>query len=830
MCHDQMRYLSMRVQRTATCLRQAWLAGLVCSSLVYVPVSLVFGATEPEPFNVPAQSVDTASAASPDQNQLQLRYDDEGVKARPSNPVPDRHDPEEAVNQFAQVTDATGQVTVQNTDTAETLPSPADENEAREARTSEASPAADEPPSGTEESEPPLVKAEPVVVKDVRQTDFRVDTSSTATNVDAPQIETPATVNTITKDFLNTIQTRQFEDVLDYVPGAAVNSKGFRTDDEMFSLRGFTTNSRFGGGIYVDRFIAPRRSYHFDRSLYEQVDVLKGTSGLLFGVNSPGGIVNYVTKRPKFEAALSVEASGGTGPYNQFRSTLDATGPLNENRTLAYRVIVTRHDGRRTVHGDDDDGKFNDDYNLVNPQLAWKAPTGGTLNLSYEYHQMDSSADLGITRLHSGEYQFNTSFVGPANGLETKQHMGTVDFTQPLWENWEVFLGAKFIRSETDNLFDGAGAFGPPDGVTPLPRFHANNRDENEQSEYRLVVNGRINTGEHVEHQLTVGYTRAETETILQQRFAFPMPPFTIDPLNPVITGPAPPLPPFFPPSPFRNDEHRLYFQDYVTLYEKLKVFGGVSYLDYEVGSGTQVNEDQVINWSLGAIYNYNDWLNPFVSYSTSTESQFGLLEGGGTVPARDADQIEAGLKSEWFDHLLLTTLSVFQIEQTNIAQGLPPPSIFSILVGDQRTRGFEFEATGRITDQISVYGGYSFLDAEFTRSTSGNQGSAPHSVPKHKFSLFTQYAFADALDGLTVGAGIVHVGERWGDNTNTFKLPNYERIDLTMGYRRGAFRFQGTVENLLNTDYITGSGFPGPANLQQGMPRFITLNFGWDF
>ena len=136
----------------------------------------------------------------------------------------------------------------------------------------------------------------------------------------------------------------------------------------------------------------------------------------------------------------------------------------------------------------------------------------------------------------------------------------------------------------------------------------------------------------------------------------------------------------------------------------------------------------------------------------------------------------------------------------------------------------------GNITDQFRILAGYSYLDAEFTDSPTGNnEGNTPHSVPENKVSLFGEYALTGALAGWRVGAGFIHVGDRFGDTENTFELPSYERVDLSLAYERGPFDFTATIENVLDEDYVSGTN-DGPGTVNQGAPRFFTLNVGYEF
>jgi len=670
---------------------------------------------------------------------------------------------------------------------------------------------------------------EPIQVAGEGLGGFRADSSSSATNVNARLIETPATVNVLTRDFLDTVKQRRLEDVLQFVPG--IGTEQGETSTSAFNIRGFSANtlSFSGGTVFVDDYRAPGRRYHFDDSLYERIDILKGTSGVLYGTAPPGGIVRYVSKRPEFESRHRLEST--LGSFETARGTIDSTGPLNDDKTLAYRLIATGSTFNQTVHGESDDVSF-DDRLIVKPAIRWLTPTGGDLYVGYEYSHHENAFDPGVARLN-GDFLFRGEpLLGSQSFAERDNHVVVAEVTQPLADNWEVFLGGSYNRTDIEFLLDRANQDrgGDPNLFQRFTRLRTDHGQD--QSEIRGEIRGRFSTGELIEHQVTLGgnWYEAEESGSEQSQIATND---AIDPRNPVFSP--------IDISPSRNiavslnEETKFYLQDFISIGQKLNVFGGLAYTDAKIESSfpdfdfTSAGEEEALDWSIGAVYNQSHWLNPFVSYSTSLTPQRGVLADGGLTPFREGEQLDIGLKSEWLGGRLATTASLFEIEQTNIAEGDPNNPDFSILIGDQRTRGFEFEAAGSITDQISIIGGYSYLDAEFTRSLEGNEGNTPHSVPKHKLSVFGQYALTGDLEGWSAGIGFLHVGERQGNNENTFELPTYERVDLNITYERGPFDFQARVENVFDEDYIVGSN-GRTDTFAQGAPRFFTLSVGYDF
>ena len=677
---------------------------------------------------------------------------------------------------------------------------------------------ADRPDSVQEES-----------IEEIVVVGFRGEQSSTALNVDARLMETPATVNVATSDFVSTVAARRVEEVLQYVPGAS--SESVNASGSGFNIRGFSTTVFGGvaageGSLQIDNYRVAGRRYHFDPVLYDRIEVLKGTASLQYGTADPGGVIRFVTKKPQFDRRHRIE--GIIGSYDLARGTIDSTGPIGDSENVAYRLVASVMESNQSFHGNNDDISF-DDRMIVNPQLTWLTPGGGELRLSYEYSEHENTFDPGIKRLNDGSFTFNSEpFLGEENLISRETSIGVAEFKQPVSENWEILIGGTIGDSDVSVLTDAS--FGAPNDENLLGRSTQFTDEDYNQEGFRAQVTGQFYTGSLFRHQLTVGISSFSSDNFAVRDGVFSR---TIDVTNPVF-GPAPDRTGSRVLSiSTKLEEEAVYIQDYISVGDKLKIFGGVRYTDANGASvipeisRNRPGEDDSLDYTIAVIFNENERLNPFASYSTSLVPQVGqLTDPSQVLPFSTGQQLEIGIKSQWLNGKLSTTTSLFEIEQTDIVEGDPANPGFFILAGDQRTRGFEFEAVGQITDELSVLGGYSYLDAEFTGGR--NDGATPHSVPRQKFSLFGQYEFRGELTGLRAGIGFLHVGKRQGNNANTYELPSYERFDAFLGYKHHRFDFRISIENLLDEDYVIGGD--ASENFAQGPRRFFTLNVGYEF
>lgn len=125
--------------------------------------------------------------------------------------------------------------------------------------------------------------------------------------------------------------------------------------------------------------------------------------------------------------------------------------------------------------------------------------------------------------------------------------------------------------------------------------------------------------------------------------------------------------------------------------------------------------------------------------------------------------------------------------------------------MGEQRSRGIEFDIAGEILPGWKLIGSYTYIDAEITEDTNPDfKGNIPNNVPRNSPSLWTTYEFQTGdLKGFGFGGGVTFVDNRQGDLDNTFTLPSYARVDAALYYRRNNWRIALNIKNLFNAYYF---------------------------
>lgn len=280
---------------------------------------------------------------------------------------------------------------------------------------------------------------------------------------------------------------------------------------------------------------------------------------------------------------------------------------------------------------------------------------------------------------------------------------------------------------------------------------------------------------------------------------------------------------PFFDKT--KEDWYGVYFQDHLTLWNKLHILGGDRYDWATTGGGSsslsfaeaeaaiRERKDEEFSPRVGLLYQPWSWLGVYGNWAQSFGTNNGISATGETLPPQTGEQYEAGIKTELFDQRLTATLAFYHLTNQNIlTPDFSTPSLTdSAPIGEARSQGIELDAAGQITENLSVIGNYAFTDARVTKDFAGLQGKRLENVPEHSGSLWLRYDVNGAgTDGFTFRFGVFAAGQREGDANNTFQLPGYARLDALAAYRwkLGPSRVtaQLNIRNLLDKEYFESS------------------------
>ena len=252
--------------------------------------------------------------------------------------------------------------------------------------------------------------------------------------------------------------------------------------------------------------------------------------------------------------------------------------------------------------------------------------------------------------------------------------------------------------------------------------------------------------------------------------------------------------------------------------------------IDLELDSVTEFSPQVAVN------YQIEPNVSIFASYSEAfTPNTAGAdtdVSNSEQFDPENSEQFELGVKAEFFNGRLHSSISVYDIEKTNV---LTFVDSVAVLRDGQSSDGIEFSISGQPTEGMNIIAGYAYNDSEI--KVEGITGNKPRNVAKNTFNLWTSYEFQDGkFEGLGIGGGYFFVDDRYGDDNNSYKLDSYGVVDLSAWYTLstpgigsdGTVRLQLAVKNLFEEEYYSASG--GDLRINIGTPRTVFASASFVF
>ncbi|PTX22706.1 iron complex outermembrane receptor protein [Pontibacter mucosus] len=554
---------------------------------------------------------------------------------------------------------------------------------------------------------------------------------------------------------------------------------------ESISSRGFRGIPTLKNGV---RVMTDFRGQGFSTDMQgvESVQVLKGASSITMGASTdlggPGGIVNIVTKTPKFENSGAV--SMRVGSWGLIRPTFDVQRVLDKNNKVAIRLNGAYENG----------GKFRDHMDnesfYINPSLEWRPNNRSTLTLEMDYFREEQGIDAGTVNLSVGNKENkiydlpSERFLGFESDKTDLKHTTytaryNYNFTNNLYLRAAVFnsnYNYDAIKTNLAALKANKETGVNVDQVNWWRRSIAHNstREDNSTVLQLDLVGRKIETGK-INHTFQVGVDYRYIDLFQPTYNSIAIDEINVfDPATVSNTLPEN-LPAFERTGGTRAYDYRFgaTFQDVIQLTKWARVYGGVRYSTNKTrDNGENSATTEFWNPLAGVMFTIKDGLNVFGSYTNSTNPRSASVVdvNGEALGAERIDQLEAGIKSEWLNDRLRFNLTFFKINNKDMnlqaftvdENGVVLPTGYYIKGGNDERKGIEVELTGRVLENLELVTGYSYIDAQYKDHTTFVPGSAPNNTPKHTFNAYANYTLRSGLlQGLNIGAGAYYLGER---------------------------------------------------------------------
>ncbi|MGL6529921.1 TonB-dependent receptor [Aeromonas hydrophila] len=639
---------------------------------------------------------------------------------------------------------------------------------------------------------------------------------ATATRTNTPAKLVPQAIDSVKASELTAFGQPTLSEALTGIPG--VNASGDTRFDGV-NIRGFSASNDF----YLDGF---RDDMQYTRDLgnTERVEVLKGPAAVLYGRGSTGGIVNRVSKKPLKGLESSVSAQ--VGSFDSRRLAADLNGEAGEQ--VQVRLNLAQEDKESFRNG------VTSKRTLLAPSVNWEVSDKLNWLVQYERNEHDRTPDRGIPGVNGRPADVPKEYVYSDTRRDFIDDVAQSTRSRLTWDindQWQLRqqLGYTSLDSQFDNTYVTSVKGDQVTRSRWQQDLKANSLISNTEAE------GQLQTGP-VEHRLLVGFEQnwqERTPKLYQNATAIPAG-------NLYDPGSLPTYDGAMKLSSDANHKVRgygLYVQDQLSLGD-WHLLAGLRRDDFTVTSRrNDLNKEETVSVTslsprLGLVWNPIEEHAFYASYSKTFTPVGGELIGitpgdkNNNLDPQHTRLYEGGVKSDWLDGRLATTLSLYRLEMYNKRSKDPLDPTKVILTGLQRTEGIELSARAQLTDELYLRGGIAIQDAEQVKADADLQGKRPMNVSRQNGELFAGYQ--SGKQGWFGETGVTAVGDRFADNANTTTLPGYARFDARAGYRWQQWETQLSVENLTDHDYFVSA--TSASQIMPGTPRQLHLSAAYRF
>ena len=740
-----------------------------------------------------------------------------------------------------------------------------------------------------EASEADGASADTIVVTGIREAAV-----ASATKTSTPLIETAQSITVIDTAELERRNAVSLNQAVGYVAGISANQRGGTVTryDQMY-LRGFAP------GLFLDgmRLIAgPYSTPQTDFNRIDQIDIMKGPSSVLYGNGTPGGLINLTSKKPEAEASGRIEAQ--LGNYETRRIVGDINQPLDTDGKWRARLVGgwQKNDGftKQT---------FSERYH-VSPSIAFVPDDRTSITLIAAYQHAPSGGGYSGVPLYGS--------IAPNPNGPIRYHINTGEPGYEIYDHKQKAITALFRHEFDDHL-----------------AFRSNFRLQNNKLKYRQIyVGGFATTGTGlnintdystitrggggadedfdtltidnsfnakfatggIEHDVLVGldYLNITGRAVQAFNTGQTNNPLTSIPnlnlYNPVYGTSIPAvdltiLSAAYTDTYTKRDQIGIYLQDQITIGDLHLIASGRKdwyeqrTINRRTGAMTPLSQS-AFTMRLGALYEFDFGLSPYVSYTESFEPQAGADYLGNLFVPTTGTMYEAGLKFQPRGTNALFTVSAYELKRQNVPVGDPlagtngRPTNSQIQIGETRVRGVEIEGRGEVAPGLDVIFAGTYTDALITQGapavpaaaptlvklgttgTPSTTGTVPLGVPKWQASAFASYDFGKRnagrpIGGLKLGGGFRYVDGSYAstsykvvNSVTTFELHKtkaFTLFDAMVGYDLGyaspsldGLSLAINAQNLFDKKHVTSCFFTNSCYFGASRTVVGSLRYKW--
>lgn len=666
-----------------------------------------------------------------------------------------------------------------------------------------------------------------------KKTGYFIPNSRAGTKTDAPLLETPMSLSIVTSDQMEAQNVSTLAETLRYTPGIQSETFGFEPRTTFLKIRGFDATET---GLYRDGLKLSNPGFVVGYSLEpfgaERIEVPRGPVSVLYGQASPGGVVNYISKRPTFDPFGEIRFEAGS--YDRFQGELDTGGALGTHKEWAYRFTGLVRDSDTQVDFIEDNRIY------IAPALTWRPDQNTTLTFLTHYQKDDTKPSQrlpaeGTLRTNPNGKIPTNRFTGEpeVDGYQREEFALAYLFEKRLSRAITIRQNTRYYHNDVDDRTIYPTSLLADQRTVSRALYESFGRVRGVTLDSQIQF--EFTTGP-LTHTLLSGIDYQHTKSESTQTYgAAP----NLDLFDPVYGADVAAVP-VFKNEDATQDQIGLYLQEQLSFAEHWRLTLGGRYdfaesetTDNLTGSSVQQNDSEFTGRA-GLVYLTDNGLAPYFSYARSFLPVIGSDASDNAFSPETGEQYEFGIKYEPSGYNSFISLAYFDLTRKNFLT--PDPITFvNVQRGEARSRGFEVEGLASFDNGLNITGNYTYLDAEVTKSSFVEEIGEPlEYAPEHKASLWADYSIqGGAAKGWGIGGGVRYLGASFGNSyaaRNDINIPGVVLFDAALHYRWRHFQFSVNMQNLLDKEYIATAFTSGGDFATFGPRRMVTGSIKYSF
>lgn len=647
--------------------------------------------------------------------------------------------------------------------------------------------------------------------------------TKTATKLNLTILETPQVVSVISRDQIEDFSLREINSILSYAPGVTVEQ--VETGRTYYTARGFDIVNFQFDGVGVP-FSYGLTQGHDDSAIYEQVEVVKGATGLITGLANPSATINYLRKRPTEDMQASISASSGS--WDQYRLDGDISGPIIDDK-LKGRVVVAKQDGDSYID------RYSKDldvfYGVLSGEITdtTRFTVGHSINDSHSDANSSGALPLFYSDGSLTDYDVSTNTAPKWAEQDVKQTRSFVELEQDLGESW--MLKAIYTRTKQEKSWNSFYLSGAPDSSTETGLLAQASFYEAEDKEeiIDLFVSGNFSFLGQA-HELVAGVNFADIDLTGRSVYSSQ---WNYDPIGSDWAAGNTPKPVFdvydaaSQSTDIEQEQDSFYISTRLNFTDKFSVLLGARTVDIEqsgisYGASQNASDDETVPY-VGATYQALPGTMLYASFSEVFKAQTWVDSNLSPLGAVRGDSSEVGIKQELFDGSAVLTMALFESAQENFGEWVTRDTVSGLNIYrgvEFDSDGFELELSGELFTGLNISAGYTQVEVE-----DENGDDTRRFIPTKLFKLASAYSLP-GLPELRIGGAINWQNEIYYSDTEV--QDSYALVDIFAKYAMtDNLTLALNVNNVGDKKYRLSPQW-GQANY--GAPRSVMASVTWNY